>query len=66
MIENDYSGLEAPKIVAEVQRYTSTGFLITRHLLNCVADGKNVEYLQAYLEITGPWDGSFADKLKLD
>lgn len=66
VIENDYSGLEAPKIVAEVQRYTSTGFLITRHLLNCVADGKNVEYLQAYLEITGPWDGSFADKLKLD
>ena len=66
VIENDYSGLEAPKIVSEVQRHTSTGFLITRHLLNCVSDGENVEYLQAYLEITGPWDDSFAKRLKLD
>lgn len=66
LIENDYSGLEAPKIVAEVQRHTTTGFLITRHLLNCVVNGENVEYLQAYLEITGPWDDSFANRLKLD
>lgn len=62
MIENDYSGLEAPKIVGEVQRHTTTGYLITRHLLNCKIDGENVEYLQAYLEITGAWDDSFTEK----
>lgn len=66
MIENDYSGLEAPKIVAEVQRHTTTGYLITRHLLNCKINGENVEYLQAYLEITGAWDDSFTKRLMLD
>ncbi len=66
MIENDYSGLEAPKIVGEVQRHTTTGYLITRHLLNCKIDGENVEYLQAYLEITGAWDDSFTKRLMLD
>ena len=66
MIENDYSGLEAPKIVGEVQRHTTTGYLITRHLLNCKIDGENVEYLQAYLEITGSWDDSFTKRLMLD
>ena len=66
MIENDYSGLEAPKIVGEVQRHTTTGYLITRHLLNCKINGENVEYLQAYLEITGAWDDSFTKRLMLD
>ena len=66
MIENDYSGLEAPKIIGEVQRHTTTGYLITRHLLNCKIDGENVEYLQAYLEITGSWDDSFTKRLMLD
>lgn len=66
MIENDYSGLEAPKIVGEVQCHTTTGYLITRHLLNCKIDGENVEYLQAYLEITGAWDDSFTKRLMLD
>ena len=66
MIENDYSGLEAPKIVGEVQRHTTTGYLITRHLLSCKINGENVEYLQAYLEITGSWDNSFTKRLMLD
>ena len=48
-------GFEAPKIVGEVQRHTTTGYLITRHLLSCKINGENVEYLQAYLEITGAW-----------
>ena len=66
VIEEDYAGLEAPGIIADVQRHTTTGVLIARHLLNCVVDGQNVEYLQAYLEITGPWKECFAKTLKLD
>ena len=47
-------------------QFRKGSYLITRHLLSCKINGENVEYLQAYLEITGSWDDSFMKRLMLD
>ena len=48
--EEDYAW-DAQETLNQIKRFHSTGIMLARHLLTAFEEGKQIEYLKAYVEI---------------